>query len=145
MAKRILWLDNDLSYIGIYAEEMRDNDFEVKEVKSVAEAEAELIASQYDLLILDVMIPTFSDKEEIDYPPTETGFGTKTGLYFLKRMKALLEEKKTAVLVTTVRLDQPIRGEFLEVGLPADHFATKFALRDAPEFVKKVKSMLPST
>lgn len=144
MTQKILWLDNDLSYIGIYADEMRDNDFEVTVVKSAAEAEVELIKNAYNLLILDVMIPTFNEKEEVDYPPADTEYGTKTGLYFFKRMKPKLEEKNTAILVTTVRLDQKIREEFVEAGLPVDHFATKFALRDAPEFVKKVRSILRS-
>ncbi|MGA9773440.1 MAG: hypothetical protein WBV94_30695 [Blastocatellia bacterium] len=144
MAKRVLWLDNDTNFLTPYAEELTDNDFEIQISKSVAEAESLLNESDYDLLILDVMIPTLNDDEEKIYPVKETEYGHKTGLCFYKRMKKVLDEKKTVVIVRTVRLDQQIKDEFRQAGLPKENFVTKFALRRTEDFLEKVNSILGS-
>ena len=141
MSKRVLWVDNDPAYIRIYVDELIDNSYEVTVVKSVAEAESLVATNSYDLLILDVMIPTVDDKEELDYPPEQTDYGHKTGLLFYKRMKARLEENNTPVLVMTVRLDRDINDEFVQAGLPRERISTKFALRDVGDFMNMVESI----
>ncbi len=142
MTKRVIWLDNDTDYLSPYIDELKDNDFEIRVSKSVLEAETFIKENKYELLILDVMIPTVNEEEEKFYPVKETQYGHQTGLCFYKRMKKVLDEKKTAVLVNTVRLDQQIKDEFQQAGLPKENFATKFALRSTDEFLDKVNSIL---
>lgn len=142
MAQRILWLDNDPAYLGTYEEALLENGFEVKLVTNVTSAERLLETETYDLLILDVMIPTKTEAEENFYPPEATDFGLKTGLLFYCRMKPKLDQNMTPVLVMTVRLDSAILDAFVKAGLKQDNFCTKMSLRERPIFIGKVKEIL---
>jgi CheY-like chemotaxis protein len=144
MPKHILWLDNDLPYIRPYVNALRAKDFEVSEVASLSHAERLLEQAQdpFDLIIIDVMVPTQDDDELKDYPVLETDFGHKSGLVFYNRMKHKLGAKLPPVAVTTVRLDQGIRDEFVKSGLKAEHVLTKYNLRDAGDFLNKIRSIL---
>jgi len=142
MTKQVLWLDNDAAYLRDYQDLLAEEGFEVTLATSVSEAEACIETRRYDLLIIDVMIPTKSETEERLYPPDRTDKGFKTGLVFYRRMKSRLDSLGSDVLVLTVRLDQDILSEFLEAGLPRECFATKFQLREAEAFRRKVKAVL---
>jgi CheY-like chemotaxis protein len=142
MSVRVLWLDNDLAYLEPYVEALTDEGYAVTVVASVGEAEYRLKREQFDLVILDVMIPTKDDKEEVDYTPDDTEQGQKTGLVFYRRVRDLLARLKTRVLVMTVRLDEDVLNEFRNYDLPRDRFATKFALREVDVFLDKVNSVL---
>jgi CheY-like chemotaxis protein len=142
MSTQILWLDNDLAYLEPYVEALTDEGYQVTVVGTVGEAEFRLEKGHYDLLILDVMIPTKNDNEEINYSPELTKQGQKTGLVFYQRVKDVLEQAKTKVLVMTVRLDKEVLNEFRDSDLPRDRFATKFALREVEVFLKKVRDTL---
>ena len=142
MAKRILWLDNDPAYLETYEEALRESGFEVTLTTTVTAAERLLAKEKYDLLILDVMIPTKSEAEENFYPPETTDSGLKTGLLFYRRMKARLDEQRTPVLVMTVRLDSGILDEFVDAGLERENFCTKMSLRERPTFISKVSEIL---
>lgn len=142
MSKRILWLDNDPAYLETYEEALKESGFEVEIVTTVTAAERLIESKEYDLLLLDVMIPTKNEAEENLYPPETTDSGLKTGLLFYRRMKAKLDQLKTPVLVMTVRLDSGILDEFVKAGLKPDNFCTKVALRERPVFIDKVKEVL---
>jgi CheY-like chemotaxis protein len=143
MKKRVLWLDNDEAYVEPYREELERHDILAKVVTNVTEAE-NLLNSEinYDLMIIDVMIPTKTEAEETDYPPEETNSGLKTGLIFFRRMQPRLKAQGTAVIVMTVRLDKGIREEFRALGLDESFYFTKMTLRETPVFVEKIKSIL---
>src|ERR1041385_8846377 len=145
MAKRVLWLDNDATYVTVYEEAMEAAGYEVTVRKTVAEAMSEIRQAPFDLLILDVMIPTKSELEELDYPPIETDYGTKTGLVFYRRLAGEPNASRMKILVLTVRLDEAVKIEFMAENLPATNFATKFALRDAVDFVNTVDKMMASS
>lgn len=142
MPTQVLWLDNDIAYIKPYKDTLIEAGFDVTVVRAVGEADFRARNNSYDLVILDVMVPTKGSEEEKLYPPEETDFGHKTGFVFYRRVKELLDAAQSKVIVMTVRLDESVKDEFIKVGLPHEHFATKFALRDAAVFLNKVKSVM---
>jgi Response regulator containing a CheY-like receiver domain and a GGDEF domain len=142
MKGRILWLDNDLTYIMPYVAVLRDEGYAVTAVTTPLEAEAAINNSQFELLIVDAMIPTKTESEENLYNPAETDFGHKTGVVFYQRNQKRLTSAKTKVLVLTVRLDRDVANDFFQAGLPRDCFTTKLALRDVRTLSMKVESVL---
>src|SRR6185369_4445313 len=110
--KRILWLDNDTPYIRPYAKALENAGHHVDVVASLSQAES-LLERGYDLIIIDVMVPTQNDDEVKLYPFVETDFGHKTGLVFYKRIKDKLGQKLPKVAIMTVRVDQDIKDEFV--------------------------------
>lgn len=142
MLKQVLWLDNDVAYIAPYRDELEESGYKVTSVRTVGEADFRLRNGKYDLLILDVMVPTKGDEEEKDYPPAKTDFGHKTGLVLYLQKKRELDAAKTKVFVFTVRLDESVKDEFIAADLPLTNFATKFALRDVADFLKKVQLIM---
>jgi CheY-like chemotaxis protein len=142
MYKRILWLDNDPAYLDPFIDTLKDEGYEVDIASTVSEAEYFLKVRQYELLILDVMIPTVSADEEKRYTPDMTNLGLKTGVVFYIINKELLQKARMQVLVMTVRLDKDIRDEFVNAGLPQNCFATKYELRDASVFLDRIKEMI---
>lgn len=147
MKKRIMWLDNDTLLIGLMADSLRSADYDVEVIKSVLEAEILIndnTRNPYDLIILDVMIPTLSKEEERVYPPYITDANTATGLAFFRRMKALLKELGTQVFVVTQRLDSSVRDSFVQEGLPIANFATKYLLRKPDNIIRCIQILLES-
>ena len=142
MPGRILWLDNDPSYLDPFVDALKDEDYSVEVVSAVDDAEQRIKASQYDLLILDVMIPTKGEGEEVRYSPEETDRGAKTGLLFYTQNKDELKGSNTRVFVMTVRLDEKIVRDFVNAGLTRDCFATKYEVRDVSSFLERIKSIL---
>src|SRR5437763_13959657 len=123
MSKEILWLDNDPMWTGPYVDALKRKDYQVAVIPNVTEAESLMNHNKYDLLILDVMIPTKSEQEEIAYPPELTRKGTETGLVFYQRIREQLKKSGTKVLVLTVRLDERILDSSVELGLPVNNFS----------------------
>ena len=142
VTKKVLWLDNDSAYLEDYVKTLEGAGYVVKVVTNVTAAENELQKGRYDLLLLDVMIPTKSESEEELYPPEATDSGLKTGLVFYQRMKSVLEAGHTAVLVMTVRLDSGILEGFVEAGLDRGQFSTKMALRETQTFMAKIEKII---
>lgn len=142
MPKRILWLDNDPAYLEPFIEVLTDESYEVEVVATVADAEKALRAHKYDLLVLDVMIPTVNPDEEKRFDPTLTQLGYKTGLIFYTLNKGLITSSGIKILVMTVRLDKSIMDEFVTAGLSPSCFATKYDLRDTTVFLAKIQSVL---
>ncbi|MBV8857609.1 MAG: hypothetical protein JOZ02_11810 [Acidobacteria bacterium] len=142
---RILWLDNDVNYLMPYVGALKAEGFEVTVVRSVGEAAFRLAdpnGGRYNLLILDVMIPSKNESEEADYTPEETGHGYRTGLVFYRRRKKELAEAGTKVLVLTVMLGGEVLNDFIAEGLPAENYATKYSLRAMPTFRRRIRSIL---
>jgi CheY-like chemotaxis protein len=142
MGKRILWLDNDLAYIRPYVNALKAKDYEVHSIPSLSEAESLLGKYKFDLIIVDVMMPTQDKVEVKNYPDVEIDFGNKTGLLFYKRIRGMLGTKLPPVIAMTVRMDQDIKDEFIQVGLRADLFWQKYNVNDITEFLKKIRQVL---
>jgi CheY-like chemotaxis protein len=142
MPERILWLDNDPAYLEPFVEALAEEGYEVEVVATVAEAEQSLREKRYELLLLDVMIPTINAKEEERFDPVLTKMGNNTGLLFFTLNKELMEQRGMRLLVMTVRLDKPIMDEFVKAGLPRTSFATKYDLRDANVFLARIRGIL---
>lgn len=140
--KSILWLDNDLGYITPYVQALEEVRYEVVRTRKVSQAEDLLRSRRFDLLILDVMIPTLSEAEEVVYPPGDTDNGHKTGFLFYQRMKQGLIAAGTPVLVFSVRSDRSIQASFDHEGLPPGDFVPKQNLRHTCEFMRKVQQMI---
>jgi CheY-like chemotaxis protein len=142
MSKRILWLDNDPAYLEPFVEALEDENYSVTVVESLTEAEKSLQQGRFDLMIIDVMIPTLNSMEEMRYRPEETDSGYKTGLIFYKHNREALQKTATHIMVMTVRLDKVIMDEFIEAGLPSSAFATKYEMSEPTNFLDKVRSTL---
>ena len=138
--KSILWLDNDPSQVRHNIEALEHSGYHVDVVTRVTEAESMIDARYYDLLILDVMVPTWDVEEERRYPPHETEFGRQTGLVFYRLNKDRLRQAGTRVLVVTIRGE--IREAFEKEGLPREWFSTKFAVWEPSDCVMKVEDVL---
>jgi CheY-like chemotaxis protein len=146
---RILWLDNDPAQTAPYVSALERHGDTVTMVKTVSECEKFLAESTpenpYQLLILDVMVPTKNEKEEERYPPERTKCGSETGLVFWNQWASRLKQMDTKVMLLTVRLGRDIRDRFLESGLPKESFCTKMDLRETDEFLKRVEQIVGSS
>ena len=142
MSKRILWFDNDPANLIPFIDALKDEGHEVEVVENVTDAEHSLKNARYDLMIVDVMIPTKSELEETRYKPEETDLGYKTGLLFYIKLREVLESAGTRIMVMTVRLDKAIMDEFIKAGLRPESYATKYEMSDPTEFLAKIESVL---
>ena len=140
--KSVLWLDNDLFFINPYKEKLEETGYCVSVVKKVSDAEKLLRSRRFDLFILDVMIPTLNDAEEVDYPPSDTDNGHKTGLLFYLRLKEHLVTAGTPVLVFSVLIDRQIQTAFVENGLPAENFVPKMDVKLVADFSRVVERVM---
>ena len=137
--KPILWLDDDPTYTKAWCRALEKVGYTVTQVYTLSDAKKHLESGiNYQLLILDIMIPTMTDEEDSEYPCEKTDEGMKTGLLFYCKYKDHLRHKNIPVLVTSSRTDPTIFQDFLESGLSAEAFETKFALRDPKILVEKV-------
>ena len=138
----ILWLENDPGWIAHYLRALEQHGFEVRTVATASEAEAALASKHFDLLIVDVMVPTTPEEEKQSYPSRETDDGRHTGLVFFSRHRVRLLENNVRVMVFTIRLDRRIRGAFVEAGLPEAAFHTRVSLSKTGSFLDKVKEVI---
>lgn len=140
--KQILWIDNDRKYLHPYHIALENNGYLVRFANSVSEGERALNASQFDLLILDVMIPTSEEDERSGYTSSAIELGHSTGLIFYQRNRDLLMKLRVRTMVLTVRVDQNIKNAFLASGLPSHLFFTKSRLVRVSAFVDAVQGVL---
>jgi len=139
--ERVLWLDNDKAYLMPFVEELQDQGFSVTVVETALEAETCLDAETYDYVIVDVMVPTKTEAEETIYTREETKRGYNTGVVFWRRVGKKLLAQGIGVLIFTQRLDQSIRDELTNAGVPTQNFARKFQLSDPAAFVERLKNL----
>jgi CheY-like chemotaxis protein len=140
--KKILWFDNDLVYIKPFIKSLQKKGYSIDRVSKLTEAGEKLQTGTYDLLILDSMITTLDDEEEIEYPPEQTNRGLNTGVCFFSKWKNILAEKNTEVLALTVRMDPDVKQSFINAGLTEENFARKVELRTIPTFFQKIQNLL---
>jgi len=144
MPKTILWLDNDSAYIKVYAKylEEQPEPFTVTIASTITDAQTLLASRVFDLLILDVMVPTTTEQEEQAFPPDLTDHGLKTGLTFYATQKDTLDQAGTKVLVLTARIDEGIKQGFEAVGLGSDQLVEKPEVGDVDDFLSIVQRVL---
>ncbi len=141
MSLRILWCYNDPGMIVPFVTALERAKCLVKVVRSAAQAEESLDRGEFDLLIIDVMIPTLDEAEEVVYTPEATDRGAHTGLAFIKLHHAMLKSKGVVPFVFTVRQDKRIRQDFLAAGLAPKQFATKMELCDEELFISRLSDI----
>jgi len=134
--KRILWIDNDLPALMPYVNGLRADGYEVVTATTITMAKTSLSEHEFDLVIIDMMIPT-SEQEELEYSPMETRFGQDTGLLFGRWIKT--HYPHLPIIALTVRLDSEIRDTFMRFGTD---FRTKVSLRDAFVFLEYINRIL---
>jgi CheY-like chemotaxis protein len=142
MAKEIIWLDNDAAFVEPYVQQLNDEGYKVSVVETVTEAEEALGGHRYDLLILDAMIPTKNEEEEKRFPPDETNRGLNMGLAFYRRWRGPLRDSETRVLALTVRIDEAIQREFMNLGLPPEGFTRKTRVKRVQDVSQKVRALI---
>jgi DNA-binding response OmpR family regulator len=134
--KSILWLDNDRGMIVPYVDALTERGHRVFVAGTLSEAEDALCGTSPDIVVIDVMIPTFSEEEEQLYDPILTDVGFKSGKVFYERMRQRLDETRSRVLMLTAREDAEIMKELADVGLSDEQIATKSDLRRVSDFLK---------
>lgn len=139
--RKILWLENEPQFQEPFADYFRLRGHEVRFVTRVGEAESLLGSGEFDLLILDVMIPVWDEAEEEKYPPQLTDRGRLTGLHFYRLMQKDSKLRKCPVLVYTLMSDVPLVDAFRKEGLPDGCFANKFDYQDPEELLRKVEEI----
>ena len=144
MSGKVLWLDNDRSYLMPFVEELEDQGFSVIVAETAIEAEGRLKGEAFDYVIVDVMVPTKTVDEEVIYPKEETKRGYNTGVVFWRRVGKKIIEQGVGVLIMTQRLDQSIRDELTSAGVPGQNFARKFQLSDPATLVERLNSLRES-
>lgn len=141
IARKILWLENEPQLHEMFADYLRLQGHEVRFATRVTEAESLLGSGQFDLLILDVMIPLWDEAEEERYPPHLTDRGSLTGLHFYRLMQKDPNLRRCPVLVYTLRSDVPLVEAFRQEGLPDGCFANKFDYQAPEELLRKVEEI----
>lgn len=142
IAARILWIDNDPALLYPWQKTLETNGYHVTISRTVSEAANLLTDGSYDLVIIDVMMPTTENDEAEGYSPELTDDGRMTGLAFYVRNRDLLLTLRLPIMVMTVRFDQDILDEFVAVGLPPRCFVTKMVVRNPMALLEKVRSTL---
>lgn len=142
MKRRILWIDNDPGYLEVFFLVLEDEDSIVIHARTVSDGEKLLATQEIDLLILDVMIPVTEEDQANGYSYEATDDTYRTGLVFYTRNRELLRQRHVPVLVLSVRVDQTIREEFVNAGLPPECFATKYQVAQIERFLEKVRAAI---
>lgn len=103
MAKRVLFIDDDIGRISSHVEmlEMEGNRVETMSSAKEALATFSAHADEYDVIILDVMLP------RDDFTQEETNFGRETGLVLLEKLRGL--DASIPIIVLTVVRDPEAR------------------------------------
>ena len=138
---QILWLDNDKVFLMPFILRLKAEGYTVRQTLLLTEGLSELEKNDYDLLILDVMLPV-QEQEETLFPPDHTNSGLQSGLVFYKKYKGLAEKKGIPIFVFTIREDVPIRNEFLGAGLPPENYMTKIEGADTAIFLARVEKLI---
>jgi CheY-like chemotaxis protein len=142
MGKKILWLDDDEARIAPWLKGLKRERHDVTNVTMLSQAWSLLEKETFDLLLLDVMIPTQTAEEESLFPPKETDFGYISGLCFYRKLLPDPVRNHMPVLVLTIRWDAVTRKAFKDEGLPEDCFGGKFELRRVQDFLRKVEKVI---
>jgi CheY-like chemotaxis protein len=139
MQDKILWFDDKFIFIKFHVGKLEQLGFQVKVVETFTEAEKALREEGgFQLLILDSMIPTVTEEEELRYP----GTGIEGGLTFFRVMTQEQLVDPTKVLVFTVSYEHEIYEQFVKEGLPAENFLTKEQYKNPVDFSHKVKELI---
>jgi len=141
-AGHILWIDNDTHYLTPFREALEEFGFDVTTVETISEAANLLTTGNYDLVILDVMMPTTEQDEAAGYGAELSDGGYKTGLIFYANNRDLLLRLRLPVMVMTVRIDRNIVEEFVSAGLPRDCMVTKYSVSDPEVLLEKINFMI---
>jgi len=140
--ENVLWLDDDTAFMEAHCVGLELAGFRVDRALSLTDGLRKLGGnSQYGLLILDVMIPVGAQERE-HFSPEATDNGKLSGLAFYRLFKRMLAERKTEVLVVTVRDEKEVRDCFVTEGLPDRNYVRKSDIQDVSDLVRKVRDVL---
>lgn len=112
--RRVLWIDNDVQYVHVFAEALQDEGYEILTAETITDAKKTLKSTDVDLVLVDIMIPVVSAEEEEEYSPLDTEGGFQTGLLLGRWINK--NYPQLPVVGVTVRLDSTIRDRFMRFG-----------------------------
>lgn len=142
MAKTILWLDNDPGSTHSYVQMLRRIGYQVESVDTLMKGEEALGERHYDLLLLDVMIPTRGIAEEARYPPEETKMGYEAGFAFFEKMRDRLHAAGTKVMLLSVRPRADLEERMQRLDPKEVTYQGKIAMRDSRVLAKKIEELI---
>ena len=134
---RILWIDNDIAYVRPYVNALRSEGYEVVLASTITDAKTALSKFEFDLVIIDIMIPTVSEEESLEYNAIETDFGHNIGLFLGLWIKN--HYPHLPIIGCSARLDTEIRDNFMRFGAA---FLTKYSIREIPVFLRHINVVL---
>lgn len=144
MANRVLFVDNDPYYLRPLVDHLTANGFDVTSASTVSAAEKLIQNEVFDLLILDVMMPTAQEDELQGYLPSATRFGLDTGIVLYERMMTRLDSVGTKTIVLTTRIDRAVGERFELIGLPSRFCIRKFEVLSGQALLEIVQQRLRS-
>lgn len=108
MGKKIILVEDETNIRSMYSTVLQEDGYEVVEISEGKRALEELESSDWDLLLLDIMLPKLD------------------GIELLKRLKSNPATKDKPVLILTNLKDDSIKDEALKLG--ANEFLVKSGL-----------------
>lgn len=107
MAKKILFIDDEPYFVRALIEALEDEGYVVEQAHNGSEAIEKLRHSEYDLIMLDIIMPT---GDSISDPCG----GTRTGIRDLEIMRGELVNKLPMICVTVVD-DPDVHDEIRQI------------------------------
>ncbi len=106
----ILFIDDEKARIRPWVDELREASFQVEVISSADAARQALEATDPpQCVVLDLMIPA-----DGEVPDRETAYGTRTGLWLLKRFR---DTHAQAPVVVLTNVDDPgVHGALIDLG-----------------------------
>lgn len=132
--KKILIIDDNPQNIQNFIDKVSDcKKYYVETVMSLSDAERSIIMNHYDLIVIDIMMPTqtIRNRDEL-----ETGL-----IFYKKKVEPIIDALKTKILFWS-NLREEVYNEFFPEGIPCNtHFLHK-NLYNENHLVEKIKSIL---
>ena len=136
----VLWLDDDRFFSTPFVEHLTSKGIEVILATTLSEAEHQLASREFDLLILDVMIP-IRPSELREYASREGDSSFSAGHRFFLKHMSRLREQGTRTIVFTTRLDVKIAKQFQLSGVEGISFIKKLDIRSPKDLMLNVEAV----
>lgn len=132
--KKILIIDDNPQNIQNFIDKVSDyKKYYVEIVMSLSDAERSIIINHYDVIVIDIMMPTqtIKNKDEL-----ETGL-----LFYKKKVEPVIDAQKTKILFWSNLGDDVYKGFFLE-GTPNNTYFLHKNLYNENHLLEKINSIL---
>jgi len=147
----ILWIDNDRVFLNPFVSRLKRANHTPVHVRTVQEGEEYLNSPEkalgpaggWHLVLIDVMMSVPPTAETCEaYSAEATRQGRRAGVVFYERNRARIAELGAVAAFPTMRGDDDIRQELIDLGVPHANIVYKMDLPDTREFLAWVEGLL---